>query len=73
MPGLSVQQPLTLTRHENNYLMIGIPTRKSNQSALSVYTLTTSIKTLNINNNQVMFKGNVNSAHLDAHLRGFLC
>ena len=29
IPGLSVQLPLTLTRNENNFLMIGISTQNS--------------------------------------------
>ena len=32
IPGLSVQLPLTLTRHENNYLMIGVSTSIFNQA-----------------------------------------
>ena len=42
IPGLSVQLPLTLTRNENNYLMIGRPTSIFNQPTLSVNTQTPS-------------------------------
>ena len=55
IPGLSVQLPLTLTRNENNYLMIGLSTIIFNQSTLSVNTLTKSSDTLDIKSNQVLF------------------
>ena len=42
IPGLSVQLPLTLTRNDRNFLMIGISKIIVYQSTLSVSTLTTS-------------------------------
>ena len=73
IPGLSDHIPLTLTRNENNSLMIGISTRIFYQSTLYVHTLTTSSVTLTIKSNQVLFKVNDNSIYLDAHLGGVLC
>ena len=69
-PRLSAQIPSTLTRNENNYLMLGILTSIFNQSSLSVNTITTSSATLNVKSNQVLFKGNDNSMYLDAHVGG---
>ena len=40
IPGLSVSLPLTLTRHANNYLTVGVATRIFDQPTLSVTTLT---------------------------------
>ena len=40
IPGLSVQLPLTLTRNEHNYLMIGASTSIFNQPTLALTTLT---------------------------------
>ena len=73
IPGLSVQLPLTLTRNDRKFLMIGISTIIFYQSTLSVNTLTTSSVTLNIKSNQVLLKGNDNSTYLDAHLGGVMC
>ena len=55
IPGLSVQLPLTLTRNDRKFLMIGISTIIFYQSTLSVNTLTTSSVTLNIKSNHVLF------------------
>ena len=56
-----------------DYLRIGISTSIFNQPTLSVKTLTTSSATLKLMSNQVLFKGNENSMHLDAHVGGVMC